>query len=142
MKCRLIIDEVTSDSRRYNVNRSISTGPPCNFTYPLSEDEGKIENVGDVGQSLVRRVLDIHGVEEVTLKPYQLTVYIGAAFGWKDIEPSIIDAFRVLLNEPEIQILEREVRTTTNETVITSLGERPDPLAKLAFEDDITEPEA
>jgi len=81
--------------RRYHVNTTISESRIQHFYAPLrASSEEYLDELGPIGDSLVREVFSIHGVNEVFISPYEISVIIGKVFEWEDIEPSVIEALK------------------------------------------------
>ena len=78
--------------RTYHPNFEISKARIENFWRPVRpESKDYLKKLGRKGAVLVRRVLALHGVAEVTIQPYELTVRKGLNFSWDDIEPKVLE---------------------------------------------------
>ena len=78
--------------RSYHPNFEISKAHIENFWRPV-RPEGKeyLKRLGRKGALLVRRLLKIPGISEVTIKPYEITVHKGLNFSWDDIEFHVLE---------------------------------------------------
>jgi hypothetical protein len=95
MVLKIIRDLFGRTMRRYHVNTTISESHIEHFQAPLRESsEEYLEKLGPIGDALVRELFSIHGVSEVFIRPYEISVIIGEAFEWEDIDPALIEALR------------------------------------------------
>ncbi len=124
--------------RVYNLTTEISKHHIHNFWRPLREGSSDkyLEEVGELGASLLHEVFALPGVNEVFIKPYELSVTKGDAFEWDEIEPDILEALKKCFGETEQEV--RVIRSTPYETSPVrsdfDMGEKPD--VPLASEED------
>lgn len=79
--------------REYSLDVEICDARRETFYRPLrASSEDPLNRVGKVGKPMVKNIMSVPGVTEVSIEPYQLRVEIAEAFKWSDIEPLIIEA--------------------------------------------------
>ena len=106
MKPRIISETVPNlRIKVYHVSVEISQTPIETFLRPLRESSNEyLDKVGEVGTQIVKEILAILGVIEVSIEPYQIQVEKGKAFGWEDIEPGIIGALKKAFGEQSSEV--------------------------------------
>lgn len=105
---RIKVEELSNrdDVRRYHTTVVISQFHRKRFWHPLTSGSDKhLENIGEAGATLVREALAIPGVVEVRINPYAFSVAKGMAFGWEEVEPSIIEALKKAFGETAEEIV-------------------------------------
>ena len=81
--------------RSFFTRNVISNSSIERFTRPLqAHSADDLNNVGKTGETIVRQLLKIPGVTEVSIHPYEVWVMIGDAFDWEEIEPAV--AYHIL----------------------------------------------
>ncbi|MCI0542236.1 NifU N-terminal domain-containing protein [bacterium] len=82
--------------RDYHTTVEISKHQIKHFQRPFHFDKetASLGEIGETGTTLVKSVCAIDGVVEVFISPYDLTVEIGRAFNWEEIEPAVIRAVK------------------------------------------------
>ena len=82
--------------RSYHPNFEISKSPIENFWRPVRPDSKEyLKKLGRKGAALVRRLLKIPGVAEVTIQPYEVSVHKGLNFPWDDIQPAVLETIEM-----------------------------------------------
>ncbi len=114
IKPRIKIETVPNpDIRVYHVTTEISRYSIHNFWRPLHRDSSEkyLEEVGEIGTQLLNEVFALPGVNEVFIKPYELSVTKAGAFDWEDIEPGIIEALKKTFGEgvEEVEIIQSQM---------------------------------
>lgn len=85
-----------SEVRTYHPNFEISKAHIENFWRPVRpESKEYLKKLGRKGAVLVRRLLALSGVSEVTIKPYEVIVHKGLNFSWDDIEPKVLETIEM-----------------------------------------------
>ena len=85
-----------SDVRTYHPDFEVSKAHIENFWRPVRpESKEYLKKLGRKGAVLVRRLLALHGVAEVTIQPYQLMVKKGLNFSWDNIEPKVLETIEM-----------------------------------------------
>lgn len=90
--------------RSIHTNFEISNSSCQMFQRPLQLSSVRnLQQVGNDGEELVRKLMEIPGVTDVSIQPYQVSVTIGKAFSWielddsdKSISDKIVDTFKTV----------------------------------------------
>lgn len=101
--------------RVFHINRKISDMHILSFTFPINDkaDKENLEVIGETGQSIVKRLNEIEGINEIYVKAYGISVEKAPMFDWSSLEPQIVVVLKeTLQNQGE----EAEVQTLTNES--------------------------
>ncbi len=82
--------------RKYHTGSEISQCSYYQTRRPFPRELGvdPKKQIGEKGVALLSEVVKLEGVAEVTLSPYCLSVEIGRAFNWEEIDPQIIKALK------------------------------------------------
>jgi|GEM_PF-1924711 len=92
--------------RVYHTTVVISQSRSESFWIPLRPKSDRyLEEVGEVGATLVREVMALLGVGRVEIRPYEFTVEKGTAYDWEEIEPQVIEALKKTFGETEEEIV-------------------------------------
>lgn len=79
--------------REYSMDVEICESRREEFYRPLRDSsENPLNRLGKVGKTMVKNIMSIPGVTEVTIDPYSLRIEIAEAFSWSDVEPLIVEA--------------------------------------------------
>ena len=85
------------ECRTYHPDFEISKDHIENFWRPVRpESKEYLQKLGRKGGALVRRLLALPGIAEVTIQPYQIMVKKGQAFSWDILEPQILETIENL----------------------------------------------
>lgn len=86
--------------RSFSTRQLISKAEISNWAHPFSPYMGKrneeLRKMGLLGATLAEKLTSIEGVNEVFVTPYEVSVTIGGAFTWAEIQPSVV---AILQNE-------------------------------------------
>lgn len=66
----------------------------------LSYDDTKLLEAGAQCVSMCKALFAIEGVDHTCVKPYEVSVYIGQAFKWCDVEPQILEVLKQRFPNP------------------------------------------
>lgn len=84
--------------RTYNLSEAISSNPvplPQSFYPPWTKfHSGDLASIGELGQKLVKALLDIHGVGGVKIERNAVEVSIGGVDNWDEVQPIVIKILR------------------------------------------------
>lgn len=76
----------------FHVNRVICGTRIQRFERPLRERSEKyLAEVGKTGSEVVRKIMRLPGVTEISIQPYELQVVISEAHSWESLEPSVLN---------------------------------------------------
>jgi len=79
----------------YHTRFEISKSPIETFHRPLRpSSETYLNEVGEPGKTLVRKIMCIPGVVEVATQPYQISVEISLAYSFEEIEPRVLEILK------------------------------------------------
>ena len=68
---------------------------------PPTHGQAELLDVGVQGVKMCEALFAIEGVTNIYVKPYEVSVYIGQAFKWCDVEPQILDVIKQRFKNPE-----------------------------------------
>ena len=89
---KVLIHNNVRTTREFSTNFEISKAQTRDFWRPLRDSsEEHLTEIGLDGAKLVRKLMDIPGVTEIWIHPYQVTVKIGKAFDWVERDGSGIN---------------------------------------------------
>jgi hypothetical protein len=79
-----------SNMTSFNLNFEVSDSRIEVFYRPLRESSREyLRKVGPIGSKIVQALFKIDGITEVFIKPYEVTIEKGEAFGWYEIDPLV-----------------------------------------------------
>lgn len=70
----------------------------------VKKPDERLEKIGPIGSSLVKRVLAIPGVYIISIADNYLSVILNIAAHWEETEPSIIGAFQEVLGRTKEEV--------------------------------------
>src|SRR3989344_8432148 len=104
-KSKIVIEKFPNPQfRNYHTSAQICETVIAHFQRPLDTRYLRKGKIGERGQELVKEVFSSKGVDQIYIKPYELSVEIGLAFDWEDIENDVISALKKFygVDQPEI----------------------------------------
>ena len=104
-KSKIVIEKPPNPQfRNYHTSAQICETVIAHFQRPLDTRYLRKGKIGERGQELVKEVFSSKGVDQIYIKPYELSVEIGLAFDWEDIENDVISALKKFygVDQPEI----------------------------------------
>lgn len=91
--CINVDQEKNPHCRTYHTKFEISNHYIQVFDLPLKEDVSeKLEEIGEIGTSILNRLFKIPGIRGIFIKEYLLTIEKDEDTSWKEIQPKILDA--------------------------------------------------
>ncbi|KUK77581.1 MAG: hypothetical protein XD93_0239 [candidate division WS6 bacterium 34_10] len=79
----------------YHTRFEISKSPIEIFHRPLRpSSETYLNEVGEPGKTLVRKIMCIPGVVKVATQPYRISVEISLAYSFEEIEPKVLEILK------------------------------------------------
>ena len=96
MEPRIIIqDSMNLGQRLFHTTSVISCSQIEVIKAPLQEyAQEYLNKIGGTGTVLLKKILNIPGVEEVCIQLHTLTVTLNPAFDWGDVESEVIAALK------------------------------------------------
>lgn len=111
---RMSIESVgdhTTGMRKFDVDEVICA---CSiFLFSRGQkmlSRGHSGDPGEIGWDLIERLMQVEGIEKIYLHPYELTIDIGNAFRYQDLEIEIIRALEDVLNQVDRYAIIRNQR--------------------------------
>ena len=104
---RIVVEIVPNpDIRRYHLNFQISETTIHRFSVPLmNHQEHHLKEVGAVGAKLIRGLaLGIDGIVDISIHPYSVSITIGSAFRWQDLEGKILSRLKECWGEHKDEV--------------------------------------
>ena len=76
------------------------------FKRPLDRSSQKaLEQIGAIGAQVVRDLMALPGVHEISIKPKEVRIKKGAAYSWGDIEERTLEILLRALKRKELRIV-------------------------------------
>lgn len=90
--------------RDYNTDFEVSKSQREEFWKPLRVSSiDHLIKTGLQNADFVQLLFDIDGITQVIMHPYQVGIYIGAAFEWSKVQPKIMRAFEAIYGSVEVK---------------------------------------
>lgn len=83
--------------REYQLDRDCSLIEIAVFPRPLDSSSDEYHRIGSTGQSMVTALMRINGIDEVFVGHKHISIIIGQAFTWANLEPLILTAIKSVL---------------------------------------------
>lgn len=98
METKIVVEtHPNNECRTYHTDFEISKDHIENFWRPVRpESKEYLQKLGRKGGTLVRRLLALSGIAEVTIQPYEIMVQKGQAFSWENLELQILETIENL----------------------------------------------
>jgi len=111
MNVRIKITEWCGNERTYHLNVVVSESKVQDFWRPLDAgSEDYLKKVGDLGSVIVKSLMQIDGVAQACLRPYEVKIRKGEAFEWESIDLRVIEILRKIFSErgDEVRVIPLE----------------------------------
>jgi hypothetical protein len=83
---KIVIHNSEQGRRKFSTNFEVSRTQIQDFWRPLRDSsEQYLKEIGSDGARLVRKLMDLPGVTEIWIHPYEVTVEISKAFDWNSM---------------------------------------------------------